>query len=583
MLPAKLEKLRLPKMNRFWQLACLVFLSTGLLVLGEKEVKYVPEDVVHPSLRELKAPQFYEGVTGVVMPVVTSSDLAKKHFLEGVGLMNSAWDYEAYRHFCAAIQEDPECLMAYWGAALTLGGGLPEFAKELEAASAMMVQLMQAKMEGEEEEFVFPQYERDHVAAAGVLLTRGPLAARPLYVTLSSRYSNDLQAALMMALVHKEGYDEGGDAEAAQAVAEGVLNQLLEENPQNDSVMMASLLVKAEVPNEDDRVRKELVPLARKLVEQSGGFGPHLNALAFLEWRAGNMPASEAAAAKGMNFFFDYISTNQVQVVDCDKFFIAGIQRAVSQACQGKQAEALKSAAELAAINVPVKRVQAPGAIVALWDARTLAARLVLKENSQTVGQKALDLLPRPADVKPFSGESLVPHFYQCVANYCELRKSVDEQDLDRAKVLDRGFPKIVEQLGNKRESALRTGTFVEWFNALKAVGVWSFEGKGELAMAQKGDRRGSALNWYAGANDRQTVTRGMRTPYILYPLELREAEFYFSQKDYTKCEEKLREGLVEFPNDLQSLELYERCLRMLGRADEAKTVKRQIQLVTGG
>ncbi len=58
-----------------------------------------------------------EGTGKIHFPVTTDSPLAQKYIDQGVGQLHGFWFLEAERSFRAAADLDPNCAMAYWGAA----------------------------------------------------------------------------------------------------------------------------------------------------------------------------------------------------------------------------------------------------------------------------------------------------------------------------------------------------------------------------------------------------------------------------------------------------------------------------------
>jgi peroxiredoxin/tetratricopeptide (TPR) repeat protein len=91
------------------------------------------EDVGNDSLSDILAGHSYHGGafnegprqkaylmggTGdVQFPVTTKSELAQRFINQGVGQLHGFWDLEAERSFRQAAALDPDCAMAYWGAA----------------------------------------------------------------------------------------------------------------------------------------------------------------------------------------------------------------------------------------------------------------------------------------------------------------------------------------------------------------------------------------------------------------------------------------------------------------------------------
>src|SRR5690349_3811859 len=72
------------------------------------------------SAAQQRAP-ILEGLGNHVFPVTTTSPEAQQYFNQGLVLAYGFNHEEAHRSFMYATALDPECAMAYWGAALVLG------------------------------------------------------------------------------------------------------------------------------------------------------------------------------------------------------------------------------------------------------------------------------------------------------------------------------------------------------------------------------------------------------------------------------------------------------------------------------
>jgi tetratricopeptide (TPR) repeat protein len=77
------------------------------------------------------------GATHVVMmPVTTSSEAAKDHFLEGLAASDVGRIDDAREHFEAAVEADPNFALAYWGMAIN-ANSFEAFAKNLKKANEL--------------------------------------------------------------------------------------------------------------------------------------------------------------------------------------------------------------------------------------------------------------------------------------------------------------------------------------------------------------------------------------------------------------------------------------------------------------
>ncbi|MGB0643253.1 MAG: hypothetical protein ACPGQF_00835, partial [Akkermansiaceae bacterium] len=111
------------------------FVLSGELAADDFKV----EDVIHPVVIKLGKPKVIVALGEGHMAISSSSEIAASHVAQGLGRMNASWDFEAYRHFCEAARVDPECLMAYWGIAMSLAGSQHEFFSERRAAVDRML------------------------------------------------------------------------------------------------------------------------------------------------------------------------------------------------------------------------------------------------------------------------------------------------------------------------------------------------------------------------------------------------------------------------------------------------------------
>ena len=65
-----------------------------------------------------------DGMGSHRLPVSTKSQLAQRYIDQGIVLSLGFNNQEAHRSFMYATKLDPDCAMAYWGAALALGPNL---------------------------------------------------------------------------------------------------------------------------------------------------------------------------------------------------------------------------------------------------------------------------------------------------------------------------------------------------------------------------------------------------------------------------------------------------------------------------
>ena len=75
-----------------------------------------------PYLKKLPTPKKRDNIGNSHLKITTKSETAQEWFDQGLNLLHSFWEFEAYRCFLQAAKEDPDCAMAYWGICMSLPG-----------------------------------------------------------------------------------------------------------------------------------------------------------------------------------------------------------------------------------------------------------------------------------------------------------------------------------------------------------------------------------------------------------------------------------------------------------------------------
>ena len=197
----------------------------------EKARPFQVSDVIHPTVAKLPVPEFNDRLVALRMAISTSSEEAEKHVLQGMALIHAAWDYEAYRHFCAAAELDPDCVMAYWGIVLSLASPNHEFLQQRVAAIDRMLTLVEAwgtKL---------PSVEQDYAIAVAQLYSSEPSAAAKSLERILEKYPRNLQAGLLSTFLQRDGYTEFGDTLYGQEQAIKKMKVYRDAHPDNLSVL----------------------------------------------------------------------------------------------------------------------------------------------------------------------------------------------------------------------------------------------------------------------------------------------------------------------------------------------------------
>src|SRR6476646_11852712 len=107
-------------------LATLVVVSTvGIAAAGKKPQAQREPDmcIVPPGAQPLLPAKLLPGMgTTKDFPVTTTSEDARKFFLQGVSQIHSFWFQESERSCTQALEFDPNMAMAHWCIALSAAG-----------------------------------------------------------------------------------------------------------------------------------------------------------------------------------------------------------------------------------------------------------------------------------------------------------------------------------------------------------------------------------------------------------------------------------------------------------------------------
>lgn len=535
-------------------------------VAAEKDTK-VPEPaaVISKLIKGLAEPTLHEFPQGWSPAISTSSEEAQEHVRQGINYIHAGWDFEAYRHFCAAVQKDPDCLMAYWGIGLALAQPNPELLAEREAAVLRMMALCEGK--------VGTDLERSHCVCLAIYYRDGVKAAAEAYKKLSEKFPNDPQALLLYTLFSRGGYDEFGDPTPDQERSERLLKEKIAAQPDQPLWLNAYLMVHAEA-----RDVREALPMARKLVEMDPEFPPYQHVLGHYAWRSGEHREAEAAFGRSAIQYQAAMAAQKLSVVDCPGWVRAQCYRAVAMASRGDVEGALAVAKSLSTRDIPESRVHAPGATLLLWEGRTLAARLLMRRDGAGDPALAIAALPKTNSAGLFRKDSLSLYLYQGLAIACEARKALAEGNRTRALQVTSALELHGTQMTKMRAQAAKTAELSQWIRANQGMQIISAELRGRIALAgDKTDKLG-AYGWFRSGEERQTPSSMMMPPLVMTPLAGRVADAQTATGTPEQALEAIQEALKQWPNDILLLEQLESLLETQGKKEEAAKVEQTIK-----
>lgn len=568
----------------FWQidksmpLLLFVLFAFPLLVQAQDSREFEVNSVIHPVVQKLEKPTTSSIFTVMPIAISTKSEVASEHVVAGISHLMAPWDFEAYRHFSAAAQADPDCLMAYWGISMSLGGLNHEFFDQRKAAVDRMLDLLEAG--------VGVDWERGFSQAAGRLYSDGVSAAAQVYRDVAEKFPTNIPAQVFGLILDRDGYSESGQPNLNQAKALRGLGELVKLHPENPAVISAWVMTQGESPLNSSEMRKEVMPFARKLERLYPNYPPFQLIATHIDARCGNASVAINYARRAVSLYEAYCAKDQVSLYDCPGLIRAQVYLAVLLAGKDRFKEAYEIADRLAAMEVTSERVFSSGASLLLWEGRSLGPRLALMKGTISDLDHGLELLKVLDDEQWFHHEdmakkkSLAVSYRNALAYCIAVRKALLKADESAIESLYRELIQRVKKIDTESVIARKTSSYSEYLRARKAIQIYAVELRGMMAMRQDGAMKRVALTWFRSATDRQSRPQNHLPDVVLYPMENRIGECFLAIGEADKAAIAYREGLDRMSNHLGSLRGYRSALLKLGKDDAAEQVEVRIELI---
>lgn len=541
-----------------------LFVSMGLAFAAEVEPPPV-ERVISERLKELPEPLSPGLPAGIRMAVTAAGAKAQQHVLDGLANLHGGWDFEAYRHFCAALRLDDDCLMAHWGVVVALIDPEPDLVDERDAALARMVALVEGEAGSE--------LERSYALGIALFFDKGAAAAATAFRKMAEQFPNDPQLLLMAAAFGRSGYGEDGRPNPDQEKAESLIEELLARDPEHPLYLHAMLTIRAEAPD----LRGDLAR-ARRLSELAPGYAPALHLLGHYEMRTGHLSRAIAAFAQAGEAYGEWMKSTGLGHADCPGWVKAECYRAAALACKGDYPNALAVAKSVAAIKLPAERAASEGGQLLLWEGRTLETRLLMRRSLPGDTAKALAALPDPKAQQIYAKRTRAMWFYQGLAIALEARKAQEAGKPEEARKIADAMTLHGEQMLKTRGLAKAGGERSAWNRAFIALEIAASELRGAMAMAGPKAGLGSAFNWYRAALDRQTPPSMLMPPIALLPMQARLAEYHLAKGEPKAAIDVLIEAQARQTNDVEILGRLRKALLQAGHAEQAEEVAGEIE-----
>lgn len=544
----------------------VLFLLTSVLALAASE-EPVPDigAMIPASVSSLPEPPLKDFQGGLKMAITTSSDAAQAHVIAGLNQLHGGWEFEASRHFAVALKEDPKCLLAHWGMAISLLAPSPETGKQRDASMDRLLALVNDGAGNE--------LERGYVYGLIQYYKEGPAAATDAYRKLSEKFPNDLQATMFTALFGRGGYNDLDVATPEQEQSEKLLEGLMGRYPDSTLLINALLTIRAEAPD-----LTASLPLARKLCQIAPDYPPYFQLLGHYEWRTGHHVEAAAAFNRASELFEAWMNASKATAMDCPGWVSSECYRSVCLASKGDFDTAFAAASALAAKKIPMDRASSPGGRLLLWEGKTLPARLLMARGLKGDAAKALATLPKVEEIAAYREKSLAYWFVDGLRLYLEAVRLIDEEKYKEAADVVDSMTHYGERMTRVQEASSVGGERSFWNRSFRALEVGACELRGRLSLAGPKSGYGSAKSWFRSAVDRQKRSTQLLPPALLSPMAIRLGDYHLAVGKPEEAMEAYHEALGSFPNDMNSLKGLANAAEKAGKKDEAAAVRKQIE-----
>lgn len=539
----------------------------GILLTATLTADELPdvEMAIPPSVKALGKPLLRGFPGGIRMAVTAANDEAQAHVNQGLNHLHGGWEFEASRHFAAAMREDPSCLLAHWGMVMSLIDPAPESLAARNAAAERMLELIE--LGGGTE------LERGYAYGLVKYMQEGPAAAADAFRKVAEKFPNDLQAAVFAALFGRGGFDESGEATPDQEAAEKRLLELIGKHPQSPVPLHALLFIRAEAPDPSASLG-----LIHKLCWMVPDYPPFLHLTGHYEWRSGHHKEAAAAFERAALRYQELRKEQEVSVADCPEWVKAECYRVVALASMGDFDAALAAAKQVAATPLFEDRPSSTGNRMLLWEAKTLPARLLLSRSAKGDAAAAAASLPKPDSLKKYHDHTLAYWWIDGLRFVIEAERLLEKGDLNGTRDVLQALAQHGESFAKIRPAAAAGGEASFWNRSFRAMEVFASDLRGRVALAGSANMRGTAYNWFSSAADRQLPATLLMPPPVLKPMASQLGRYLLDAKQYDEAIAAYQRALAAFPNHMASLTGLKSAYEKSGRSAEAEEMLGRIE-----
>lgn len=551
--------------GRNWVVICLV---VWVGVLGES----IAQTSLHPEIDKLGSPREWEAVAIEGLPVGTKSEKAKAHLEQGMGLLASAWDFEAYRHFSAALKEDESSLMAHAGTVLSLLRADSYFKKQLSVAVKNL--RAYAEVEGA------TAYEKNFAQGLLAMISGRPKEAQKILKNeIEPEDPSTVFNLLLSELLVADGYTQYGSPKSGQKKAIEAITELGTLHRDSPAVLSFWLMANSKNPSGKGFIKEQVLPFSRALTRMSMKFPPYHYLRGYYEQKCGNNALAIKSFLEALELYENYLEEDNLEWVHCGRVLECVTGAVRSYVSLEQYEEALNLLSKYKQKELPEEWVNSQIGKLYLWEFKTLETR-VLMAKPDVEFRTLLGSLPDANFAKQFEGKSLAMLYWRALVFYLNGVELAGQKKLAQAEELYKAYQENLALIVNGREFAKQKKSLSFYERAFGAMKILEAEFKADLTLAENPKLKKGAVPWLRSAADCQQLEVSHTEPFLLYAVEERVGRHFLLLKDYEEALYYFGKGYERWLNHPGCLRGAETALKMLGRNDEARTVSAHLSRI---
>ncbi|MBK9154882.1 MAG: tetratricopeptide repeat protein [Chloracidobacterium sp.] len=387
------------------------------------------------NFKDLSAPPLMKNIGTATIKITTKDPRAQLFFDQGLNLLHSFWDMEAYRAFREASRIDPNAPMAWWGIYNSLAQNPQEMADERAAALKKAVELLPTAS------------DREQYYIRSIQLLAEPGKGRSAWISeleaLISKYPDEVEAQLLLAnslASAPSSYLPDGRPRDGKMYGRAILQNLLRTHPEHAAVHHYWIHAAENGPR-----AVEALASAEKLEKMALNSGHMLHMPGHIYYRLGMYDRARTAFIASLDLDLRYMQENKIHPINNWNYTHNLDYLVANSAEQGRFKEAEKYAKMLAEIPSDDSRIRSTGLGYMLYGGDTALVRLRMRFGMWDSAIKEIE--------KAAAGDSLSAKYKAAMLAYLRGMSAVEKNAVAAAAINREALQKLSDEMAASRGS----------------------------------------------------------------------------------------------------------------------------------